>query len=101
MSGESWEGWTNRSTWALMLHINNDQAFQHWAHSLVGGSEGELEIAEMLEEIFRDAYLQLIDGQHLLTALFQDLDPTLDINWREVANALIDDVDAIYGEEAG
>ena len=32
---ESYSGWTNRETWALMLWINNDESLQNWAHEYV------------------------------------------------------------------
>lgn len=32
---ESYSGWTNRETWAFMLHVNNDESLQDWAHQYV------------------------------------------------------------------
>ena len=32
---DTYSGWTNRETWALMLHINNDEGLQSWAHSFI------------------------------------------------------------------
>lgn len=29
---ESYEGWTNRETWAVALHVNNDQGWQESVH---------------------------------------------------------------------
>lgn len=29
---ETYEGWTNRETWAVALHINNDQGWQESVH---------------------------------------------------------------------
>ncbi len=34
MTDETYNGWTNRETWALVLHINNDQSLADWAHDL-------------------------------------------------------------------
>ena len=34
MEHEDYNGWRNRETWALVLHINNDQGLQAWAHDL-------------------------------------------------------------------
>lgn len=34
MTDETYNGWPNRETWALVLHINNDQGFQEWALEL-------------------------------------------------------------------
>ena len=35
MCDQTYSGWTNRETWALMLHINNDEGLQVWAHEYV------------------------------------------------------------------
>jgi hypothetical protein len=32
MTDETYEGWTNRETWAVALHINNDQGWQESVH---------------------------------------------------------------------
>ena len=32
---ETYSGWTNRETWALMLWINNDEGLQAWAREYV------------------------------------------------------------------
>jgi hypothetical protein len=34
MTDETYNGWSNRETWALVLHINNDQSLQEWALEL-------------------------------------------------------------------
>jgi len=35
MCDQTYSGWTNRETWALMLWINNDESLQTWAHEHV------------------------------------------------------------------
>ena len=34
MEHEDYNGWRNRETWACVLHINNEQGLQEWAHGL-------------------------------------------------------------------
>jgi hypothetical protein len=33
---EEYNGWTNRETWGLALHIDNDQGLQEQASELIG-----------------------------------------------------------------
>lgn len=35
MSDEEYNGWTNRETWAVKLHLDNTEAAQLWARELV------------------------------------------------------------------
>ena len=35
MCDQTYSGWTNRETWALMLWINNDEGFQTLAHEWI------------------------------------------------------------------
>jgi hypothetical protein len=34
MTDETYNGWPNRETWALVLHINNDPSLHEWALEL-------------------------------------------------------------------
>lgn len=34
-AGEAYEGWPNRETWAVALHINNDQRWQESVHEAI------------------------------------------------------------------
>lgn len=35
MSDTTYNGWTNRETWAVALHVNNDQGWQESVHESV------------------------------------------------------------------
>ena len=41
MSEETYNGWTNRETWAVALHINNDQGWQESVHEALREANAE------------------------------------------------------------
>ena len=43
MTTEGYNGWKNRETWALMLHVNNDQGLQEMAMEVVTEAFGDLD----------------------------------------------------------
>jgi hypothetical protein len=47
MTDETYNGWTNRETWAVGLHINNDQGWQESVHEAL---RGELEFTQEMQE---------------------------------------------------
>lgn len=57
MTNEDYNGWTNRETWALVLHINNDQGLQEWALELT-----ELLVAEHGPTAFNRIGERIVDG---------------------------------------
>lgn len=102
MTEQEYNGWTNRETWATMLHIDNDEGLQLNAYDMAkeqikNHDEGEEinpyflgeQIKEYIEEVLdwenvqsnRDAFLMLTD----IGSLYR-------VNWREIAEALLDNV---------
>lgn len=96
---QDYNGWTNRETWATMLHINNDQGLQETAldyarEAMTDDSQADdlnaYYLAEALENWF-DAmagdFTELSAGAYYM---FRDIGSLYRVNWREIAEALLE-----------
>jgi hypothetical protein len=99
MSDNAYQGWANRETWALMLHVNNDQAlsetFREGAR-LNHEESGNVEEAakDLAESVFtRQGWADYYgsewpswaaDAAHEIGSLWR-------VDWSEVAAALLED----------
>ena len=52
---ETYNGWTNRETWCLMLWINNDEGLQSYAHEYVRDRVTQLQASAPVRAIFQGA----------------------------------------------
>lgn len=99
---ETYNGWSNRETWALMLHINNDEGLQSDALALVATamqSEYPHSTAQDGLRYWVDSLLTP-DGYEdeygmpwtaALQRVAGDVGSLWRINWRECADALAAD----------
>jgi len=106
---DEYNGWTNRETWATMLHINNDQYFQETAEEYAQkAAEDHAEdesadalycltetIQEWIESLldfraYREEFgSEMSDG---LQSMRDDIGSLYRVNWREIAESLLSDV---------
>lgn len=113
MSDDTYNGWTNRATWAVALHVNNDQGWQEQVHettreALASTREfGPGEEVTFLAEWLKDNVTAIVDplayveefgdvslstwakGPGLAARDIGDLD---EVNWHELAESFIADV---------
>jgi hypothetical protein len=112
MNTEHYQGWTNRETWAVYQHINNDLAFYHYvktAQQLIAeGVEAEhaeqiaddstlkiatsIRFSNWLQEHFEELTVTPVNqlrGPEVLEMLF-DIGSLWRVNWAEIATALTD-----------
>ena len=57
---EKYNGWTNRETWLVALHINNDQGFQEMTHERLREAVGEVVVGD---EGYEDKDVPLLDWE--------------------------------------
>lgn len=103
MSDKGYNGWTNRETWAVALHINNDQGSQEQAeqmardaianHADEDANDVKYELADALKDWITDEIEEATErmgtsfGAYLVRDLLSD-----DIDWHEIAESFIEAV---------
>lgn len=100
---EDYNGWSNRETWATMLHIDNDEALQEIARDyakeeIQGHDEGEeinpYYLGQTLKSWIEDDLLTLenISGNQGLWLMLTDIGSLYRVNWKEIADYILDQV---------
>ncbi len=106
MNEQEYNGWSNRETWATMLHIDNDQFLLDtaldYAKQQLEETESEAEairyLAESVQSWLENDLLTLenIAGNQGLWLMLTDIGSLYRVNWREIAESLIG-----YAKEQG
>lgn len=97
---EEYNGWSNRETWATMLHINNDQVLYEIAREYAQqeqeqhGEQARYELAQTLQNWIEEDLLTLenVAGNQGLWLMLTDIGSLYRVNWREIAENLLDQV---------
>lgn len=97
---EDYNGWTNRETWAVMLHINNDQWLLETAldYAKIALHQEEKDgltsyvLGETIKNWIEDDLLTLenIAGNEDLFLMLTDIGSLFRVNWQEVADSLLE-----------
>lgn len=100
MSDETYNGWTNRETWALVLHLDNDESLQDWTHERIRGAFTLNDAADLLAAFVDDLFDQsfwkddfgceMPEGVHLMRS---DVGSTWRIDWHEAAEHFLSGLD--------
>ena len=112
---ESYNGWANRETWAVALHINNDQGWQESVHEALREATSELpptedgqpprarltdyEAGEIIRENVESAFdWEFFAGipvpRDLLNAR-EDIGSLWRVDWTELGAAFLSDLDEL------
>lgn len=100
METQEYNGWTNRETWATMLHIDNDQWLQETAlnyarEEVQGHDEGEeinpYHLGETIKNWIEEELLTLENVSEIrgLWLMLTDIGSLYRVNYREIAEALL------------
>ena len=99
-ANNTYEGWCNRETWAVCLHMNSNPGdWQHWfdrANDIVREHDTRLDaalaFADEVKDSHEELYQAVIEGQRdPVRYLLGDLNPFNNVDWREIAYHWIDD----------
>ena len=94
---DSYNGWTNRETWALALNINNDEGLYDMFTELVRDMKGEP--AWMIQDAIRSRAKSLFIRAHYeyeyggdqpdtLTAMAEEVGSLWRVDWVEIRESL-------------
>jgi hypothetical protein len=100
VEAQEYQGWSNRETWATMLHIDNDEvllevAMDYTRQELEGHDEGEeinpYYLGETIKSWIQDDLLTLenVAGNQGLWLMLTDIGSLYRVNWKEIAESLI------------
>ena len=83
--GDSYNGWTNRSTWMAELHLSNDESYYHTLNSLCEREPDVHELSDQIKDLF-DEWMEHDTNLALdMTAV-----GTVWVNWDEIARSWIE-----------
>jgi hypothetical protein len=102
---ETYSGWTNRETWAFMLHVNNDEGLQSEARDVVRGHYRRASIAleAWADTLFtRSGYVDEFGGAwpDALADIAEDIGSLYRVNWQECASSILRDVAELDGSDS-
>ncbi len=98
MTDETYNGWTNRETWSLMLWINNDEGLSIMAREAIAGESEAWRQADALrqwaDDLFtRQGYADTFGGPwpDALADIASEVGSFDRIDWRECVEALTEE----------
>jgi len=97
---EQYNGWTNRETWAVKLHLDNDETLNDYAWELARQWEeareekGVWELGEALRYWIEEDALtyESVTANRSLWMMFSDIGSLYRVNWQEIAQTYAEEL---------
>ena len=101
-----YNGWTNRETWAVMLHLDNHRGLYHEYHELFKDCLDKYEakqlvwkfsdhLREWVEDMLSPRFWRIeLDGQmpEWAESMMTDVGSLWRVNWDEIARSITEDI---------
>jgi hypothetical protein len=94
---DTYNGWTNRETWACHLHLSNSEWLYNGAISVIGphrGSDAADTLKSWCDELVeedRDGLDEGRPGEGTITMMDREVGSWWRVNWQEVADAFMEE----------
>jgi hypothetical protein len=89
---DTYNGWTNRETWAVALHINNEQVWQECVYDRLSDVSSGREAGEIVKQQVEDWLLgDEFDHEAQRDAL-HDIGSLWRVEWDEIGSAFLADL---------
>jgi len=96
---EKYNGWTNRETWALFLHLTNNEAmYREVLEVLKDGNEMDRSLGEdtlhkeKALKIYVDELRGELEDMEIVKLLIRDVGSFWRVNWKEIVQAFTEDL---------
>jgi hypothetical protein len=94
---EEYQGWSNRETWGVALHLSNDQGLYIETQALTSEAidsnlleEAGYRLADSLEEWVNDLFeFESVSINEQLFIMMTDIGSLYRVNWREIAQTYV------------
>jgi hypothetical protein len=110
MTDQTYEGWSNRETWATVLHIDNDEGLHDQRNdlcceSLKVGPNTVLtskqnaryslarDVENWVKDMSHDVYFSETPPNQALLGMFHEIGSLWRVNWDEIASTWLEDFD--------
>ena len=114
MNKQAYNGWTNYETWNVKLWMDNDgyEYYAERAQEIYDASRADsdftrseratLTLADSLKDQYENAMQDVLDASKAQTSVWADLlgAALSEVNWHEIANSLMDEVESLEPEKA-
>jgi hypothetical protein len=94
METQEYNGWTNRETWATMLHIDNDEGLLLPLLDVTQNHENVRDLATEIEAFITEDVLNFdnVSTNKNAFIMLTDIGSLYRVNWQEIAESLFDNV---------
>lgn len=88
---EEYNGWTNRETWATMLHIDNDQGLLEPLLEVAKNTKTLYELEQEIKAFLEDDVLNFdnVSTNRNAFLMLTDIGSLYRVNWTEIADSLM------------
>lgn len=101
MSEDKYNGWTNRETWAVKLHWDNNEGdylyFTEQAEEFKKAGKKVWEFADHLKEAYEEMEAMIFEGEGTGAGklMVQDVGSAWRVDWCEIAEAYYNEVEEV------